>query len=130
MGKWTKQGDTYCPSNGTEGDYFMAKFCDRCIHEKFSHTQNHRDKQCDILSRSMIYDRKDKEFPKEWQYGENDNPLCTAWVKWDWKNDGDPDDPDNPKAPPPPPDPNQLCLPFIIEEIESQNEEKILILET
>jgi len=65
----------------------------------------------------MIYDVNDKEYPIEWQYVDG-KPTCTAWVKWDWGNDGDPDNPNNPKAPPPPPDPRQLNL-FPLEIIEA-----------
>jgi hypothetical protein len=64
----------------------------------------------------MVYSVNDPKYPSEWIYDENDKPICTAFVKWDWGNDGDPDDPENPKAPQPE-DPNQLCLPFIFDEI-------------
>lgn len=59
----------------------------------------------------------DPDFPKEWVYDDNDEPTCKAWIKWDWGNDGDLNDRHNPKAPVPD-DPNQLCLPFMIDEIE------------
>jgi len=57
----------------------------------------------------MCYGVNEPQYPKEWIYKDG-KPTCTAFVKWDWDNDGDPDDPDNPKAPPPPPDPMQLDL--------------------
>ena len=60
----------------------------------------------------MLYDTKDKEYPREWVFDEEGWPVCTAWVKWDWNNDGDPDDDENPFRPPigPSPDPNQMDL--------------------
>jgi hypothetical protein len=105
-------GETFMPSNGTEGEMFNCAFCERCIHEKWTHTQKDGDKKCDILSRSFIhwYEPNHPDYPKEWKYNEEGWPVCTEWVKWDWGNDGDPDNPDNPKAPPPPPDPNQLDM--------------------
>ena len=106
----------YRPSNGTEGCCFIETYCMNCIHEKFSHTYNDDDKKCDILSRTMIYEINEKEYPEEWQYDENNRPCCTAFKKWDWGNDGDPNDPDNPKYQPPD-NPNQLCFPFIFDEI-------------
>lgn len=64
----------------------------------------------------MCYDISDAEYPKEWCYGEDGEPTCTKFVKWDWGNDGDPNDPENPKVPVPE-DPDQLCFPFIFDEI-------------
>lgn len=106
----------YCPSNGTEGEYFMEKFCYQCIHDKFCHTADHNDKMCDLIANAMAFDVNDDRFPREWTYDESGEPTCTAWKKWDWGNDGDPDDPENPKAPVPE-DPNQLCFPFEMDSI-------------
>lgn len=104
----------YRPSNGTEGMSFIDDFCCNCIHE---HPNPDSKPKCDLLSASFCYDINEPGYPKEWIYDENDKPTCTAFTRWDWNNDGDPNDPENPKAPTPT-DPNQLCLPFIIEEIE------------
>lgn len=111
-----KPGDKYRPSNGTEGMFFTEHFCAHCIHEKWTHTQKDGDKQCDILSNSMLYDRDDSKYPEEWTYDDKGKPTCTAWVKWDWGNDNDEG---GLKEPPqiPPDDPNQLCLPFIFDEL-------------
>lgn len=109
-------GKSFTPSNGTEGMIFCGAFCDRCIHEKFTHTQNHADKQCEILNASLLYDFGTDKYPKEWVYNEEGWPVCTAWVKWDWNkgDDGNWNDPPEPQ----PDDPMQLCLPFATEEIE------------
>lgn len=105
--------EKYRPSNGTEGMMFTEHFCDRCINQ---HPDPDNKKQCMILCRSMCYSVDEPEYPEEWIYDENDRPTCTAWIKWDWGNDGDPDDRDNPKAPMPF-NPNQLVMPFILDEI-------------
>ena len=111
-----KPGEKYCPSNGTEGCAFTDHFCANCIHEKFMHTQKDGDKQCDILNRTILCSVSDPGYPEEWTYDEHGNPTCTAWMKWDWGND---DDDHGLNEPPPeiPEDPNQLCLPFIFDEI-------------
>lgn len=106
----------YRPSNGTEGMGFIEKFCCNCIHGKYEHSGDINDNPCEILSRSFMYDLKDKEYPEEWIYDENNKPCCTAWQKWDWGRDGDPDDPDNPNYRPPD-NPNQLVMPFLLDEI-------------
>ena len=112
MGKYTRQ--KYRPSNGTEGECFMEDFCYQCIHEKWSHTQNDADKQCDILSRTLYLGTDDENYPSEWQYDDNDHPTCTAYKHWDWGNDRD-----GWNEPPPEPvdAPNQLVMPFILDEI-------------
>lgn len=48
--------------------------------------------------------------------------MSTWKVSWD--NDTGPDDPENPKHVPPD-DPNQLCLPFIFDEIGIEHKKPI-----
>ena len=100
--------EPYMPSNGSEGSWFHSKWCDKCIHQ---HPDSFKKPQCDeILLESLIGNQ-----PAEWIYL-NNNPTCTAFVKWDWGNDGDPDDDNNPKAPIPVA-PNQLMLFSVADEI-------------
>lgn len=111
-----EDGKPYRPSNGSEGMWFIAEYCEQCIHERFMHTQDHSDKKCDILNRSMLCDLNDDDYPEEWIY-QDGKPICTAHQHWDWGGD----DPWNPglNEPPPEPvnDPNQLMFPFMIDEI-------------
>ncbi len=111
MGKYT--GKPYRPSSGTEGVWFTEEYCMNCLH--YDPDQNGK-KQCGILFATMCFDINHPSYPKEWVYDENDQAVCTQWQKWDWGNDGNPDDPENPKAPIPD-NPNQLCFPFIFDEI-------------
>lgn len=102
----------YQPSNGSEGMGFTEKFCDNCINQ---HPDPDNPKQCMILCRTMVYSPNDKEYPEEWIYDDNNKPTCTAWIKWDWNKDDD-GNWTEPVAPEPD-NPNQLCLPFIFDEI-------------
>lgn len=77
----------YRPSNGSEGCAFMATFCEQCIHEKFMHTQNDGDRQCDILNRSMIHNITDPEYPDEWTTDQEGAPTCTGYKHHDWEFD-------------------------------------------
>lgn len=99
----------YRPSNGTEGMGFMEKFCENCIHD------NGDTVMCEIITLVMGLDVDHKDYPEEWTYDEKGSPTCKKFVKWDWGKDDD----GNWILPEPPPidDPNQLCLPFIFEEI-------------
>ncbi len=65
-------GEKYRPSNGSEGDSFMAMFCERC-------SKDSEENPCDILGRSMCFSEEDPEYPTEWTYSE-DGPVCTAFV--------------------------------------------------
>lgn len=101
----------YQPSNGSEGCAFMDKFCEHCVHEKFSHTGDRNDKCCDILSRSMAYDIDHPKYPEEWIYPESGSPVCTAHVPHDWIQD-EYDNWNDPEIVKEPEDPNQIKLPF------------------
>lgn len=105
----------YRPSNGSEGEGFIDHFCRNCIHGKYEHTGDVNDKPCEIITRTFFLDINDKDYPEEWCYDENGSPTCTAYKKWDWGRDDDGNFV-NPE-PPPPDDPNQLCLPFIFDEL-------------
>lgn len=109
-------GKSWRPSNGTEGEIFIDDFCAQCIHEKFWHTQDHADKQCEIFNRNLLEDMG-VEIP-ELIYDERGMPTCTSFVKWDWDKDDDGNWNDPP--PPMPYDPNQLVIPFEFEELENQ----------
>lgn len=108
-------GKSFYPSNGTEGMIFTDSFCDQCLHEKFTHTQNENDASCNILMRTMVYSPKDTEYPREWIYNAEGWPTCTKWQKWDWGKDDDGNWNDPPK--PGPDDPAQLLMPFDIWEL-------------
>jgi len=66
-----RAGQKYRPSNGTEGDMFMYQYCRRC--RKYDN--------CDLVSLSILHDVDDPEYPEEWQYGENGQPVCTELEK-------------------------------------------------
>lgn len=102
----------YRPSNGTEGMRFTEHFCDRC---KNQHPDPNSSKQCMILCKTMCYDLNDKEYPEEWTYDEEGFPTCTAWNKWDWGRDDDGNWIEPPEMQPD--DPNQLCFPFLFDEL-------------
>ena len=69
----------YRPSNGTEGDGFIFKFCAECIHD--SQFRGGR-KYCNILNRSLMYDKNEKGYPKQWRYDENGQPTCTKFSQY------------------------------------------------
>lgn len=60
----------YRPSNGTEGDCFFARFCDRCTKQP----------SCEIPMLTMIHHVEDPEYPAEW-IEDAAGPRCTAFDK-------------------------------------------------
>lgn len=63
-------GQPYRPSNGTEGDIFMARYCQRC--RRHAH-------DCDILLAAYAYDSDDPAYPREWKYNNVGVPMCSAF---------------------------------------------------
>jgi hypothetical protein len=62
----------YRPSNGTEGEFFMAQFCYRC-------SKHDTEGGCPIQFATMSYEITDAEYPKEWIYDADGKETCTAF---------------------------------------------------
>lgn len=106
-------GDSYKPSNGTEGSYFIDKYCANCIHEKWIHTPEDDDaKKCEILSATFV----DNDF-SQWVYNNQGKPTCKCFKKWDWGFDDGEGGGLNEPQPPEPYNPRQLVMPFLTNEI-------------
>lgn len=77
-------GKPYRPSNGTEGDMFQARWCDRCtrdaaFRQAWDMDETPADDGCEILANTMCFATDDPEYPREWQYSTKGQPLCTAF---------------------------------------------------
>ncbi len=73
----------YQPSNGTEGDWFISKWCGSCVKNPKSMDAIN---QCDILCMTMVCNIDDSEYPRQWVYSEDDEPMCTAYKNRDEYN--------------------------------------------
>jgi hypothetical protein len=62
--------ELYRPSNGSEGDWFMAGHCRRC--------KKDRNGDCLIIAKAMGFDITEAEYPREWTFKDGD-PTCTAF---------------------------------------------------
>jgi hypothetical protein len=116
-------GQRFTPSNGTEGMVFTGAFCERCQHEKFTHTQNEKDAKCEIFTASMIGD----DVP-QWVYSGEGWPICKAWKYWNWE--GENGEALNLPPEPEPNDPRQLWLPFAVAELFGMDDPEILVTKT
>lgn len=63
--------EPYRPSNGSEGEWFMAHWCARCVKDTPS-------KPCRIITLTMALGLDDKGYPREW-VEDDDGPRCTAF---------------------------------------------------
>ena len=78
-------GRKYRPSNGAEGEFFFSAWCRGCARDKsmsegFDYDECDDDQRCDIIGRTFAHDVDDPEYPKEWCYGMDGQPCCTAFV--------------------------------------------------
>lgn len=67
--------ELFRPSNGTEGDIFMSRYCFQCA--KFPHDSSAKN-QCQIVLATFAYDIEDKEYPNQWRYVDG-KPTCTSF---------------------------------------------------
>ena len=72
MGKG-REMKKYRPSNGAEGEHFMAQYCEVCQKDDLEN-----DIICPIIGRTMAYDVDDPQYPSEW-VRDGDEVKCTAF---------------------------------------------------
>ena len=80
-----RAGEKYRPSNGTEGEYFFAAWCRNCQRDKAMREGCDLDdcddnERCNIIAATMAFQVDEDGYPQEWQYGEDGQPRCTAFV--------------------------------------------------
>ena len=74
----------YMPSNGSEGDFFIEKWCMNCACDNQYQSDviivQHGSVQCSIIDDSMLGNHVD-----QWRYGDDDKPMCTGFKRHDWE---------------------------------------------
>ena len=73
--------EKYKPSNGTEGEIFMDKFCRQCEHDDAYNSRGQGERLCNIIALTLSYNVDDPEYPEEWIY-ENGKPTCTKFSQY------------------------------------------------
>lgn len=74
------------PSNGTQGDGFISGWCMKCARDKpLSEGKDYDEctdnEICKIVLMTQAYNIEDEEYPREWQYNEDGEPICTAFIQ-------------------------------------------------
>lgn len=72
------RGKPYRPSSGAEGAYFMECHCFQCAKDKAF--QDGTGDSCPIAALTVALDVTDPDYPKEWVYGPDGQPTCTAYA--------------------------------------------------
>lgn len=68
--------EPYRPSNGCEGDSFMARWCALCVRKPFDPDGD----GCEILNMTMACPSVwDDDYPPEWRQDGPAGPRCTAF---------------------------------------------------
>jgi len=67
---------SFRPANSTEGEFFMEKFCFRCVHDDYEN-----ERYCQIIGGSMLHEVKDIFYPTELIYDENGRATCTKFTE-------------------------------------------------
>jgi hypothetical protein len=63
--------EKYRPSNGTEGDSFIRRWCHNCSALNI----------CKILPKTFALDRDDPEYPAQWTFDAEGSPVCTSFAE-------------------------------------------------
>lgn len=69
--------EPYQPASGTEGADFMALFCDRCTRD--AAFRDGTGESCPIVANTIVFKVTDERYPREWIYGSDGYPVCTAF---------------------------------------------------
>lgn len=76
-------GKPYRPGSGTEGMAFDEHWCDHCARDAEYRKDPDSDPSftgCQIIADTFAYDIDDPRYPKEWVYGRDGVPRCTAFT--------------------------------------------------
>lgn len=77
MASPSETAELYQPANGMEGAEFMSDLCDRCARD--AAFRNGTGDSCPIVAATMVYSVEDEAYPREWIYGPDSLPTCTAF---------------------------------------------------
>lgn len=70
-------GGAYRPSNGSEGQMFMKRWCEKCKRDQAY--QEGTGDSCAIIANAMAYDVDSPYYPSEWRYDNEGQPMCSAF---------------------------------------------------
>ncbi|MFP5214008.1 MAG: hypothetical protein ACLGPL_11595, partial [Acidobacteriota bacterium] len=66
----------YRPSNDKEGSSFWSTWCEKCLKMRANVAAG---EPCPVYAKIMRLHIDHPDYPKEWRYGSDGNPICTAF---------------------------------------------------
>ena len=77
---WPSQiGKSYRPGSGTEGCAFDDVWCSQCARDA-DFREDEMNDGCRILADTLCFSIDNPAYPKEWVYGHDGRPCCTAFT--------------------------------------------------
>lgn len=78
-----RAGEKYRPHNGVEGELFIDAWCRNCVRATHAGMEplEFDASACLIVGATFAYTIEDAQYPKEWQYAQDGQPCCTAFVR-------------------------------------------------
>ena len=75
--------ESYRPASGTEGADFDDVWCSNCARDAAFRNGGCEDPAlgCRILADTFVFQIDDPKYPKEWIYGSDGRPCCTAYTE-------------------------------------------------
>ena len=73
-------GKPYRPGSGTEGAAFDDAWCANCARDLAFRETEYAEDGCSILADVLAFEIDHPKFPKEWVYGHDGRPCCTAFT--------------------------------------------------
>jgi hypothetical protein len=67
-------GGKYRPSNGSEGEMFMERWCYQCVFDN-------EKAPCPIIAATMVFGIDEDDYPPDWSYDSDGQPQCTAFER-------------------------------------------------
>ena len=75
----SKTREPYRPSNGTEGEMFMERWCADCARDHAHREDPDAANGCEIIVMAMCHNITDPDYPKAWVWNEKGQPICTEF---------------------------------------------------
>lgn len=69
--------EVYRPSNGSEGEDFMCRWCERCAKDNLN--EDTGEGGCEIIAYTMALDQDDEDYPRAWRFGPDGQPMCVEF---------------------------------------------------
>jgi hypothetical protein len=72
--------EKYRPSSGTEGEWFMSRWCCQCQRAS-AMRESEPIEACAIVAATFLYSVDHPKYPDAWRYDKDGAPICDQFVQ-------------------------------------------------